>query len=81
MQGTGYTLGLSKVQTVHSTPVKIHKYVNALEGKQSLAFMTFLRFYDLFTLTRETGFLHIFLVTKPLIFLETGFLDPQAIAN
>ncbi|MEG3902506.1 hypothetical protein QT987_10870 [Microcoleus sp. SVA1B4] len=49
MQGTRYTLGLSKVRTVHLTPVKIHKYVNAIAGKQSLVFMTFLRFYDLFT--------------------------------
>lgn len=81
MQGTRYTVGLSKVRTVHPTPVKIHKYVNAIEGKQSLAFRTYLRFYNLFTLIRETGFLHIFLVTKPFIFVETGFLSPHAIAN
>lgn len=81
MQGTRYTLGLSQVRTVHATPVKIHKYVNAIVGKQSLAFMTFLRFYDLFMLIGKTGFLHIFLVTKPLIFVETRFLAPDAIAN
>ncbi|WP_333457833.1 hypothetical protein [Microcoleus sp. Pol10D4] len=66
---------------MHATPVKIHKYVNAIEGKQSLVFRTFLRFYGLFTLILETGFLHIFLVSKPLIFVETGFLDAHAIAN
>ncbi|HEY9298323.1 MAG TPA: hypothetical protein VIQ31_18605, partial [Phormidium sp.] len=61
--------------------MKIHKYVNAIAGKQSLAFMTILRSYGLCALSPETRFLHIFLLTQPFIFVETRNKRPHAIAN
>src|SRR4028118_1944324 len=43
--------------------------------------MTILRSYGLCALSPETRFLHIFLLTQPFIFVETGNKRPHAIAN
>src|SRR4028118_718603 len=43
--------------------------------------MTILRSYGLCALSPETRFLHIFLLTQPFIFVETGNKRPHAIAS